>query len=653
MSHSMKARAAWLKMTLALMGAWAMGACGASGGSAGPSGGASRAPAHSSSMALSLDGRELFVANPDSDSVSVVDVTSRTLEREILLAPSPPAPDPVSGAFTPWVEPRSVALSPDGKTLYVTGQRSSGLHFIDVASGQTRATVSIGSEPIGVVVSSAGDAVFVACSQDATLVKVSAVTAQVVATLTVPAEPWGLAWSADGAKLLATHLMGPGITVVDPRAMQIEAAWPIADIAPRGDPRLAHGPARGLYDAAARPGTTELWVAHALLGIDTPEPTLDFESTAFPALSLLASDGSNVATLSTDAADVPGIDGAFGDVVSGPHAIAFTGDGDYALMVDANSEDVLVVDATHRVESSLLRPLPGALPEGIVLSADEAWAFVDERVSGDVAVLRLDRTSGTLRVSVDGAPIPKLSADPMPATLRQGQRLFNSANSTAIPITTDHWIACATCHMEGRSDAVTWRFAQGPRDTPSNAGGTLGTGFLFRTADRTRVQDYWHTINVEQGGAFDPTEESALLDALASYVNLGIPLPVPPTTDPSLVAEGAQVFTASGCAVCHDGPRFTDSGEGNPTLDLAGTVLLHDIGTCVTEGFPDVAHDDVDGNPRAACAFDTPSLNGVASSPPYLHDGSAATLVDAIARMPNAPSSANDVAALAEYLRSL
>ncbi|CAN5157736.1 hypothetical protein BH11MYX1_BH11MYX1_02010 [soil metagenome] len=46
--------------------------------------------------------------------------------------------------------------------------------------------------------------------------------------------------------------------------------------------------------------------------------------------------------------------------------------------------------------------------------------------------------------------------------------------------------------MEGRSDQVTWLFAQGPRDTPSNAGGTVGTGLLFRTADRTQVADYWH-----------------------------------------------------------------------------------------------------------------------------------------------------------------
>jgi mono/diheme cytochrome c family protein len=213
--------------------------------------------------------------------------------------------------------------------------------------------------------------------------------------------------------------------------------------------------------------------------------------------------------------------------------------------------------------------------------------------------------------------------------------------------------------MEGRSDAVTWLFEPGPRDTPTNAGGMLGTGFLFRTADRVKVQDYWRTINIEQGGVFDPNDGATAkqLDLIATYVNQGIPLPIPPTTDATLVAKGAAIFQSAGCATCHAGPRFTDSGGGNASLDLGGPVLLHDVGTCVTSGFPDVAHDDIDGNPRAACAFDTPSLNGVASTPPYFHDGSAKTLTDAVNRMLE-PSHAgalspDDLAALVEYVRSL
>src|SRR5262249_54874086 len=112
------------------------------------------------------------------------------------------------------------------------------------------------------------------------------------------------------------------------------------------------------------------------------------------------------------------------------------------------------------------------------------------------------------------------------------------------------------------------------------------------------------------------------------------------------------------CASCHTGPAFTDSGAGNPKLDLTGIVLLHDVGTCVTTGFPDVAHQDVDGHPRDACKFDTPTLRGIADSAPYLHDGSAATLHDVLektrGKMGNITSlSPADEDALVEYLRSL
>jgi len=117
------------------------------------------------------------------------------------------------------------------------------------------------------------------------------------------------------------------------------------------------------------------------------------------------------------------------------------------------------------------------------------------------------------------------------------------------------------------------------------------------------------------------------------------------------------VFKSVGCATCHSGPRFTDSAAGNASLDLGGEVLLHDVGTCVDAPFPDVAHDDIDGHQRAACAFDTPSLSGVASTPPYMHDGSSATIEDAVVRMIAATHpqgiSDDDKAALVEYLRSL
>ena len=40
------------------------------------------------------------------------------------------------------------------------------------------------------------------------------------------------------------------------------------------------------------------------------------------------------------------------------------------LVADTNSEDLLAIDARTRTEATLLRPLPGKMQEGLVLSPD-------------------------------------------------------------------------------------------------------------------------------------------------------------------------------------------------------------------------------------------------------------------------------------------
>ena len=657
------------------------GAGGADGGTGGAAPGGHALQSHSSPIAIGQAGKQLFVAHPDADSISVIDLASRQIAHELLLADSAPTVDEL-GHYAPAVGPRALALDSTGQTLYVTGQWSGRVYAIDVASGTVaRATTgAICSEPIGVLVSADDAKLFVACAQDDEVVELAASDLSLVAAVPCPRKPWALAWAADATTLYATHLLGPGVSAFATAPLALTTTFPLAD-GPAGDDQTEpHGPVRGIYDAAVRPGTSDLWVAHLMLGIDTPQPALDFQSTVFPALSILGPTGTQVARLSVQAN--PGDGQAFGDVVSGPRALTFSADGGLAFVADTDSEDVLIVDTAARVEAQIIRPLPGHMPEGIVWAGGEI--YVQERNSEDVAAFIVAKGASGITVTPDGAPFATLAADPMPTTMRLGQKLFFSANSDDVPVTQNHWVACASCHVEGRSDAVTWKFTQGPRDTPSNAGGLSDTGFLFRTADRNQVQDYWKTINVEQGGHFSITDpgQKTLLDAIAAYVNNALPAPVPPSTDAShtlqgaalesLRAQGATVFAEVGCGSCHRGPAGTDSGMDNPTLDLTGPivstatpggVLLHDVGTCVQSGdFPDVDHTDIDGDARGACAFDTPALRGLADSAPYLHDGSAITLDDVVpimlqatvgAGQPPPSLSTADQRALVEYLRSL
>ncbi len=93
-----------------------------------------------------------------------------------------------------------------------------------------------------------------------------------------------------------------------------------------------------------------------------------------------------------------------------------------------------------------------------------------------------------------------------------------------------------------------------------------------------------------------------------------------------LVAEGEQVFASLGCASCHT-PVLTTGASREPAFDrkpvpLFSDLLLHDIGT----------GDEI---PQAAALPEeirTPALWGLRFRRPLLHDGSAATIADAIQR---------------------
>lgn len=92
------------------------------------------------------------------------------------------------------------------------------------------------------------------------------------------------------------------------------------------------------------------------------------------------------------------------------------------------------------------------------------------------------------------------------------------------------------------------------------------------------------------------------------------------------VRDGEQVFHAIGCAACHV-PALTTGPSSNPlfnrkTVPLFSDLLLHDIGTG-------------DGIRQASAGPDdirTPALWGLRTRRPLLHDGSAATIEDAIVR---------------------
>ena len=58
-------------------------------------------------------------------------------------------------------EPRTLAVSLNGHTVYVTTQRSQTLAIIDLGKGQRTATIELVGQPLGVVLSADGRRAFV------------------------------------------------------------------------------------------------------------------------------------------------------------------------------------------------------------------------------------------------------------------------------------------------------------------------------------------------------------------------------------------------------------------------------------------------------------------------------------------------------------
>ena len=112
------------------------------------------------------------------------------------------------------------------------------------------------------------------------------------------------------------------------------------------------------------------------------------------------------------------------------------------------------------------------------------------------------------------------------------------------------------------------------------------------------------------------------IDNFESFMKFLAPLPRGPITPE--VSGGAEVFAAVGCASCHV-PTLDTGPNPNPLFDrrpvpLFSDLLLHDIGTGdgIRQG---------QGEPEE---IRTPALWGLRFRRPLLHDGSAATIADAL-----------------------
>jgi Di-haem oxidoreductase, putative peroxidase len=118
-----------------------------------------------------------------------------------------------------------------------------------------------------------------------------------------------------------------------------------------------------------------------------------------------------------------------------------------------------------------------------------------------------------------------------------------------------------------------------------------------------------------------PEADAAPLTSVAAFLNtIDPPLP----TAACLTSPGAAVFASAGCATCHTPTMFGPGSAGAvpTTIRPYSDLLLHDMGAGLADGF-------VQGSANGR-EFRTMPLWRVSDRGHFLHDGRAATILDAI-----------------------
>lgn len=585
-------------------------------------------------LALSPDGRTLWVVNPDADSVTAVDVRTVT------------AGVPVPVGREPW----AVAVTPSG-TVVVMNRADGSLSLL--ARG-ARHDVAVGPEPGGLALSADGRLAYVTVSSSDEVVVVDLVDRRVAERIAVGRQPWsiGVMTTEPDAppRVVVAHRLARPRAGAGEATNDVKEAW-LTLLTAGAAHEVAIEPFDfgfvNVVEGLALSGD-DVWLAHLL---NAPELPREFDTTVSGGVTRVSfADG---VPASKERIHVNEDD--FSTPTNFPRAIALSPDAATAYRVLAGSNAVMGIDLVAADGPVLLGFWPtGDNPRGIVVDAAGARAYVMNHLSRDVSVLDLEDTRARREV----ARVAVVEETLAPEVLR-GQVLFNLAADPRI----SHlgWISCASCHPDGGTDGTTWATPEGLRQT-TPLWRLDGTAPFHASATRDEVQDFEVEIEGFMGGSgLAPAlvapllgapngGRSADLDALAAYVLGSIGVPAAAAGDAAQVAAGREVFGAAGCAACHGGPAWTRSALPGPVGTLAPygeeevLAVLRDVGTFA----PGAAGLGANG-------FDVPTLLGLHATAPYLHDGSAATLVDVLSTPLHAPASLTHAerAALVAFLATI
>jgi PQQ-dependent catabolism-associated beta-propeller protein len=166
-------------------------------------------------LTLSPDGKRVYLAvswwrdgkRPRTGKERILALDARTLKavRE----------------YPAGTDPECVAVSPDGKRLYLSNEDAGTASIIDTASGRHVATLIVGTEPEGATASPDGRLVYVTAETSNVISVIDAKQEKTSANILVDARPRAVVFTRDASKAWATAELGGTVMLIDVRRNRV------------------------------------------------------------------------------------------------------------------------------------------------------------------------------------------------------------------------------------------------------------------------------------------------------------------------------------------------------------------------------------------------------------------------------------------------
>ncbi len=554
--------------------------------------------------------QEAWVVNHVSDSISVVDLTRGTVvatiatddePADVVFAGSPERAyvtcsqantvlvfDPANLSAPPTrlrlqgEDPRALAVSPDGLTVYAAIFESGNASTL-LAGGR------VNGDPGNVVDDPAGPYGGVNPPPNA-----GSLFNPPLHPATATPNPVGLivkqddlgAWRDDngvdwsqyvsgdrahlGSRVAGWDLADHDVAAIDTGTLGVTYETRLMNMVMA----IAVNPATGHVNAVGTDGTNEVRFEPNLRGRFLRVRWADFASGASPNLV----DLNPHLDYSTPTTSVALRDESLGD----PRGVAWNQAGDRAYITGMGSDNLIQVDAAG---ARIGTPVEvGAGPTGVVLDESRSRIYVLNRFEATVSVIDALSFSETVR-----APF----FDPTPEAIRLGRRHFYGTHETS---GLGH-IACASCHVDGRHDRLSWDLGD-PAAPPLNFNGNVfpamkgpmrtqmlidivGSPSLHFRGDKADLFGFSGAFAALQGmSAPLPADETAEMQAFLAatrmppnpYRNLDNSMRNPVQIPDSSGDRWGNPFAADSCTggACHDlGNGFA---RGSQTLPLSNRM---------------------------------------------------------------------------------